>query len=238
MQLIISLFLSAICRDKCQHGHCLNQPGQCICHSGWTGENCEVPIKRLISTTKPPVRCQNGGQWTKSACQCPKEFRGEFCEERICFNGGLSSSDQCICPPGYEGKQCQLESTCPICRNNGRCEDKKKCQCPKEFIGQYCEIDIRLIEKKEKKIISLEFFILFFFLLTFLLILIILSYIFYKYSHRRQQQLQQLKQINLDKVWTVEQHSINVFKETNEKLPEKKDINLKLKQTDIQASLV
>lgn len=218
----------------------MNQPGQCLCHSGWTGENCEVPIKRLIASTKPPSRCENGGRWMKSgSCQCPKEFRGEFCEERICLNGGLSSSNQCICPPGYEGQQCELESSCPICRNNGRCENKK-CQCSKEFIGQYCEIDIRLIQKKETKIFSLELLTLFFVLFTFLFILISLSYIFYRYSHRRrQQQLRQLKEINLEKIWTIEHHSTNLFKEqTNEKLPEKKDINLKLKQTDIQASLV
>jgi hypothetical protein len=66
----------------------------------------------------------------------------------------------------------------------------------------------------------------------------ILSCLFYKYHHQRQKQLIQIREITLDKIWTVENSSTNIFKETNEKIPEKKDINSKLKQIDIQASLV
>lgn len=228
----------AICPTNCRHGHCLNQPGQCICHQGWTGDNCEVPLKTLIKIPKEKkVICLNGGESIQSKCQCPSGFRGQFCEERICLHGGLYSNGKCLCPPGFDGQQCEIESKCPICRNNGRCEENK-CVCPKEFIGQYCEIDIRLIQKKDKKIFSMELIIIITFLTLFISILMIISCLFYKYSYQRQKQLKQLREIHFDKVWTVESSSNNIYKETNDKLSEKKDINCKLKQIDVHASLV
>ncbi|CAF0870541.1 unnamed protein product [Adineta ricciae] len=227
----------AICRAGCQHGHCLNQPNQCICHQGWTGEKCQVPLQRLMSIPKPKVSCHNGGKFLDSKCQCPTGFQGSLCEERICFNGGLSSPSKCVCPPGYEGKQCEIETQCPICRNNGRCEDGK-CLCPKEFTGQYCEIDVRLIQKQERKIFSIELLILFIFILLFLSILMIISCLYYKSSNQKRKQLQQIKEITFDKIWTIENSSTNIFKESKEKVIEKNDINAKLKQTDVQASLV
>lgn len=227
----------AICKDNCQHGHCLNQPGQCICHHGWTGHNCEIPIKSLMKIIDEKIQCKNGGKYIESKCQCPTDFQGSLCEERICLNGGLSTSDKCICPPGYQGKQCEIEMKCPICRNNGRCEDNK-CVCPKEFIGQYCEIDIRLIQKKERKIVSMELIIILLFIIVFLSILMIVTCLFYKYYNQRQKQLRQLQEITFDKIWTVENSSKNLYQESNEKIPEKKDINSKLKQIDVQASLV
>ncbi|CAF5193788.1 unnamed protein product [Rotaria magnacalcarata] len=182
-------------------------------------------------------QCQNNGKYIESKCECPSDFHGLLCDERICLNGGLSSSDKCICPPGYQGKQCEIEIKCPICRNNGRCEDNK-CVCPKEFIGQYCEIDIRLIQKKERKILSMELIILLLFIVIFLSILMIVTCLFYKYYNQRQKQLTQIQQISFEKIWTIENSSKNIFQESNEKIPEKKDINTKLKQTDVQASLV
>lgn len=231
-------FLSlAICRDNCKNGHCLNQPGQCICNHGWTGDNCEVQIKTLSSIPTKKLRCENGGKYIHSKCECLQGYQGILCEERICYNGGLSSSlGKCKCPPNYQGEQCEIELKCPICRHNGQCVNNK-CICSKEFIGQYCEIDVRLIQKKEKKIFSFELIIILTFLMLFLSILMILSCIFYKYYHQRQRQLTKIREINLEKIWTIE-NSSNLFKETNEKLTEKKDINLKLKQIDIQASLV
>ncbi|CAF3722031.1 unnamed protein product [Rotaria socialis] len=227
----------AICRQDCQHGHCLNQPGQCLCHHGWTGSHCETPIKPLMKIINEKLQCQNNGKYIESKCECPSDFQGLLCDERICVNGGLSSSDKCICPPGYQGKQCEIEIKCPICRNNGRCEDNK-CVCPKEFIGQYCEIDIRLIQKKERKILSMELIILLLFIVIFLSILMIVTCLFYKYYNQRQKQLKQIQQISFEKIWTIENSSKNIFQESNEKIPEKKDINTKLKQTDVQASLV
>ena len=228
----------AVCRTNCRHGHCLNQPGQCICHQGWTGDNCEVPLKTLIKIPKEKkVTCLNGGEYIQSECQCPSGFRGQFCRERICLHGGLYSNGKCLCPPNFDGQQCEIELKCPICRNNGRCEDNK-CICPKEFIGQYCEIDIRLIQKKDKKFFSMELIVIITFLTLFISILMIISCLFYKYSYQRQKQLKQLRNIQFDKVWTIESDSNNIYKETNDKLSEKKDINCKLKQIDVHASLV
>lgn len=227
----------AICRPNCQHGHCLNQPGKCICHHGWTGTHCEIPLKPLMIIANEKLHCKNGGKYIESKCQCPSNFQGLLCEERICQNGGLSTSEKCICPPGYQGKQCEIELKCPICRNNGRCEDNK-CVCSKEFTGQYCEIDIRLIQKKERKIVSIELIITILFMILFLCILMIISCLFYKYYNQRQKQLKQIQKITFDKIWTIENSSPNLYKESNEKTLEKKDINLKLKQIDVQASLV
>ncbi len=84
----------------------------------------------------------------------------------------------------------------------------------------------------------MEFLIIFLFIILFISILMILSCLFYKYHHQREKQLIQIREINFEKIWTIENSSTNIFKETNEKIPEKKDINSKLKQIDIQASLV
>jgi hypothetical protein len=66
----------------------------------------------------------------------------------------------------------------------------------------------------------------------------IFSCLFYKYYNQKQKkQLKQIKEISFDKIWTIENSSNNIFKEeSNEKIPEKKDINSKLKQIHIQTS--
>ena len=183
------------------------------------------------------IHCKNNGKYIESKCQCTSDFQGSLCEERICLNGGLSSLEKCICPPGYNGQQCEIELKCPICRNNGRCEDNK-CKCTKEFIGKYCEINIRLIQKKQRKILSSELIIILLLILLFLFVLMIVSCLFYKYYNQRQKQFKQIKAMTFEKIWSIDNSSKNIFKESKEKMPEKKDINLKLKQIDIEASLV
>jgi flagellar basal body-associated protein FliL len=95
------------------------------------------------------------------------------------------------------------------------------------------------MEKREKKIFSFEFILILLFIMIFLFIIIILSCLFYKSYHQKQKQLRKIQEITFEKIWTIETSSTNVFKESNDdKIQEKKDINLKLKQIDIQASLV
>ena len=114
--------------------------------------------------------------------------------------------------------------------------------CTKDFIGQYCEINVRLIQKKERSLVSMEFVIVLLFILLFVVILLVLSCLFYKSSIRRQKQIEQLKGINLEKVWTIGNGSSNIYEHEKsvpkEKVTDKKDINAKLKQIDVQASLV
>ena len=87
----------------------------------------------------------------------------------------------------------------------------------------------------------MELIVVILFVLLFLVALIVFSCLFYKYASQRQKQLQQMKEINLEKIWTIDGASSNIFHEKNlskEKLPENKDINAKLKQMDVHASLV
>lgn len=229
--------ISAVCRENCQHGHCTNQPGQCFCYPGWTGLHCE---KSLKNETEPeascPLSCLNGGKCLSKTCLCPPGYRGRRCEERICLNGGLSSSGKCRCPPNYQGERCEIESKCPICRNGATCVENK-CLCPKGFIGQYCEINVELLQKKPStSFISIELIIFIGLLVVFLVALIVLSCLFQKFVSQRRKQLEQIKQINLEKVWTIETHSKNLY-QTNfdspkEKTFESKDINSKLKEND------
>ena len=192
---------------------------------------------------QPPrcPECLHGGKCLGSTCQCPRGYRGRRCEERICFNGGLSSMGKCRCPPNYQGEQCEIESKCPICRNGGQCVENK-CICSKDFIGQYCEINIQLLQKKPSpSLISMEFLILITFIVLFLIGLIIISCLFFKYVSQRQKQLQQMKEINLEKIWTIDTNPKNIYHEENsskDKLNETKDINTKLKQVDVHGSLV
>jgi heme/copper-type cytochrome/quinol oxidase subunit 2 len=127
-----------------------------------------------------------------------------------------------------------------MCQNHGQCQENK-CICTKDFIGQYCEINVRLIQKKPQQMISMELFIVLGFVLVFLLVLMILTCLFYKYAVQRRKQWQQMKSIHLDKIWTIESTSTNIFNNvstTKEKLSNKDNINGKLKQLDVHASLV
>lgn len=107
---------------NCFYGKCLN--GQCICQSGYTGEQCEKDIDECLG--EMGIRAQ--------------------CEQR-CVN--KQGSYECQCEPGFElqsdGFSCR-QVTAYKCQNgvnciHGRCSDGE-CICRSGFTGDQCELDI------------------------------------------------------------------------------------------------
>lgn len=86
-----------------------------------------------------PYSCLNGGdcieEETNFHCDCPKRFKGRYCQIRIaicteetCFNGGqcVENADNfhCNCPEGFEGRQCEqtysTATTAQISKKNNK----------------------------------------------------------------------------------------------------------------------
>ena len=63
-----------MCPTLCS-GHGEYQGGQCICHKGWKGKECE-----LRQLECPVADCSGHGHCREGVCQCSKGFTGEACE--------------------------------------------------------------------------------------------------------------------------------------------------------------
>ena len=70
---------AAICAENCSHGHC-TVPGECVCHPGWFGPNCDQCME---SPDCVHGRCVD----TPLQCQCYDGYQGTCCEEPICSEG-------------------------------------------------------------------------------------------------------------------------------------------------------
>lgn len=88
----------------------------------------------------------------------------------------------------------------------------------------------------------MELIILISLISIFLSALILLVCLFQKYQLQRRKQWEQVKNLNLEKIWTVESSSNNLYSSDSsslkEKLPEKENIKEKFKVNDLHASLV
>merc|ERR1719322_939632 len=95
-----------ICKEGCQHGHC-SQPGECICHPGWFGPNCDQCVKL--------PGCTHNGYCTKPMeCKCQPGWTGHFCHKPICrpgcneTTGFCSKPGECWCRVGWTGPKWRL----------------------------------------------------------------------------------------------------------------------------------
>ena len=104
-----------------------NSPnGICVCPASFMGAHCE----RFIATSCKKVECNNGGickineHDQQAYCECPKEFKGIFCDipvtssnldckDYYCLNGGTCmivnrTSLACSCLEGkFNGNRCE-----------------------------------------------------------------------------------------------------------------------------------
>ncbi|VDL61324.1 unnamed protein product [Hymenolepis diminuta] len=117
------------CKDgvNCFHGCC--SEGECICRSGFTGDQCERDIDECSGETGIRPRC-----------------------EQRCIN--ILGSYECDCDPGFilqpDGFSCRRNETSSSCQDSSNCFHgdclNGRCVCQQGFTGNQCEMDINECE--------------------------------------------------------------------------------------------
>ena len=93
----ISLSFTAIC-NNCVNGKCI-APGQCKCHPGWTGPNCDqcVPLSGCnVPTGGYCIDPNNSTIHVPNGCLCKHGFTGIFCDEPLCTPACIEGHGKCI----------------------------------------------------------------------------------------------------------------------------------------------
>lgn len=96
------------------HGGCAEDGSECLCFSGWQGDNCEER-----DCPQPCVDNPNGGQ-----CHPDTGF--------------------CLCAPGWTGESCEIAADCASVDNcnaaigGGVCVDDGLCECTFGFLEPNC----------------------------------------------------------------------------------------------------
>ncbi|GMT01258.1 hypothetical protein PENTCL1PPCAC_23432, partial [Pristionchus entomophagus] len=105
---------------------------------------------QFIDDIKPAkIECLNKGYPKENGreCDCPKQWKGKRCEQRVCFHGGhpiqlADGTEVCRCMPEefISGPNCDTVT----CQNGGMAldGDVTGCECPTIYTGQFCESNI------------------------------------------------------------------------------------------------
>ncbi|XP_069963928.1 protein crumbs isoform X3 [Bactrocera oleae] len=164
--------LKACPPDNCLNGGTCSGSASnftCLCASGYTGYNCELPV--TDGATNVPLtgsgavgnspissaincinggKCLNGGTCSMNGthCYCAGGFSGDRCEKAEpctalnCQEPMVCQLNKCVCP---ENKICTACSAQP-CRNGGVCTDlangEYTCSCTSGWTGRTCMKDV------------------------------------------------------------------------------------------------
>uniref|UniRef100_A0A8C4RSH2 Slit homolog 2 (Drosophila) n=1 Tax=Erpetoichthys calabaricus TaxID=27687 RepID=A0A8C4RSH2_ERPCA len=129
----------------------------CTCADGFEGESCQINIDDCEDND-----CENNSTCVDGinnyTCQCPPEYTGELCEEKLDFCAPelnpcehdskcilTPKGYKCECTPGYVGEKCDVDyDDCNEnkCKNGAQCIDAINgytCVCPEGYSGLFCE---------------------------------------------------------------------------------------------------
>ncbi|MBN3293379.1 SLIT2 protein, partial [Polypterus senegalus] len=155
--------IHACISSPCQNGGtCDLKDGEkegfwCTCADGFEGESCQINIDDCEDND-----CENNSTCVDGinnyTCQCPPEYTGELCEEKLDFCAPelnpCEHDSKCIltlkgykceCTPGYVGEKCDVDyDDCNEnkCKNGAQCIDAINgytCVCPEGYSGLFCE---------------------------------------------------------------------------------------------------
>jgi len=134
--------LTASCARICENGGECIADEQCSCVSGWSGDDCSVPI---CSISCPGTRqvCV-----APDTCDCVPGYSGfPGCTVALCVqnceNGGICSApDTCTCAAGWIDPNCTTPVCDQTCGNSGNCTAPDSCTCTEDWTGIDCRTPI------------------------------------------------------------------------------------------------
>eukprot|EP00538_Stauroneis_constricta_P012494 CAMPEP_0119559076 /NCGR_PEP_ID=MMETSP1352-20130426/11797_1 /TAXON_ID=265584 /ORGANISM="Stauroneis constricta, Strain CCMP1120" /LENGTH=1231 /DNA_ID=CAMNT_0007606639 /DNA_START=288 /DNA_END=3983 /DNA_ORIENTATION=- len=151
----------------CDNGHFCTNGGKCknkgidgcTCHTGWTGDKCEIEVSADDAVTDTPptevdqfVKCGDKHHCYFGGTCIAAEIRGETIYECDC-----STAFDAVAGVLYDGEYCQYQSTMlctenvdnnnfgetEFCVNGGNCRQNDiGCTCPTGYTGLRCEATI------------------------------------------------------------------------------------------------
>jgi len=132
--------ITAACAKVCENGGTCDGDETCVCASGWSGDDCTVPI-----CTSP---CASTRQLcvAPDTCDCVPGYGGD-CTHALCVqtceNGGVCSEpDTCHCAQGWMDSNCTTPVCSQTCGNGANCTSPDYCNCPMDWMGSDCRTPV------------------------------------------------------------------------------------------------
>ncbi len=143
---------------------CVN--GVCVCKSGWSGSDCDTPVRPNACIGTDAQVCSGNGRCDvaddgSGRCVCADGYTGGKCQDpptppscsldcgaHGSCKLGDGGSQSCVCADGYTGGKCQDPPTPPSCSldcgAHGSCgfeADGKtqRCECTDGYFGDRCQ---------------------------------------------------------------------------------------------------
>ncbi|DAZ94106.1 TPA: hypothetical protein N0F65_007940 [Lagenidium giganteum] len=131
--------ITAVCSKICENGGVCVAQDMCSCASGWTGDDCSIPVCQTCGDRKV---CVGPNQ-----CSCIPGYTGAKCDVaqcvQHCANGGRCvAPDTCECRPGWFDANCTTPVCTQTCGNGGNCTAPDTCSCPSEWRDVDCRVPV------------------------------------------------------------------------------------------------
>lgn len=135
--------MTATCAKICENGGTCTGPDTCTCRTGWSGDDCSIPVCDAPKCTGRQV-CVGPNE-----CACVPGYAGADCRTPLCAqqcrNGGTCSApDTCACSAGWFDANCTTPVCSQTCGNGGNCTAPDTCSCPLEWQGADCRVPVCL----------------------------------------------------------------------------------------------
>ncbi|RLN95529.1 hypothetical protein BBJ28_00007480 [Nothophytophthora sp. Chile5] len=131
--------LTASCAKVCENGGVCTAPDVCSCSSGWTGDDCTLPV---CSTSCGSRQICVG----PNACACIPGYDGfptcttPQCVQSCAHGGTCSAPDTCACAAGWFDANCTTPVCTQTCGNGGNCTAPDTCSCAAAWQGTDCRV--------------------------------------------------------------------------------------------------